>query len=90
MNSSSSANTNTITIVQICESNNYLSPFQKFVYELRAQEKKDNILNDYKFSLIIYKYLVKLSKKNLMFATKHIEEKGNHHRAKRLQLYSYL
>jgi hypothetical protein len=89
MNSSSSANTNTITIVQICESNNYLSPFQKFVYELRAQEKKQ-----YPKQLqIFFDYLQipgeTIEEKSNVFY-KHIEERGNHHRAQRLQLYSYL
>ena len=34
------ASTNTSDIIQVCENNNYLTPFQKFIYALRAQETK--------------------------------------------------
>ncbi len=78
MNSSSSTNTNTntTTIVQICENNNYLSPFQKFIYVLRAQETK----RQYPKRLqIFFDYLQiqgkTIEEKSNIFYT-HIEEKG--------------
>ncbi|CAN5865589.1 hypothetical protein BH23THE1_BH23THE1_13590 [soil metagenome] len=77
MYKSASANTNTPDIIQVCENNNYLSPFQKFIYALRAQETK----RQYPKRLQIFFNYLQIpgktieEKSNIFYI--HIEEKGN-------------
>ena len=72
---SSSPTDTTTTFVQVCENNNYLSPFQKFIYALRAQETK----RQYPKRLQIFFNYLQINgqtieaKSNIFY--KHIEEK---------------
>jgi integrase len=78
MSSSASASTTTNTIVQICENNDCISSFQKFMYALRAEETKRQYpkrLQTFLDYLQIPGGTVEI-KCNLFH--KYIEEKGNH------------